>query len=208
MESITGKDQTANHVPWIMCEDPGLHSGVSGEALKAVSIGKVLPLRVSPSDPGTMWPPTFGLLFLISASPLQAQEASASVSVSVEEETNALDPESRLPTNPAPSLGRGIVEKILTTRSGGRVGEREGREVELTTTKEGSIISDVYLNKKRIFYKWTFPQKENLIMPTHQHQPAMGESACPPALRWFWTGAANKLFLTRIFSQAELCGGE
>ena len=134
-----------------MCEDPGLHSGASGEALKAVSVGKVLPLRVSPSDPGTMWPPTFGLLFLISASPLQAQEASASVSV--EEETNASGPETRLPTNPAPSLGRGIVEKFLTTRSGGRVGEREGREVELTTTKEGSIISDVYLNKKRIFYK-------------------------------------------------------
>ena len=82
-----------------------------------------------------MWPPSrtfFGLLFLISAPPLQAQEAGKA---SVEEE------QTHLLTNPA----QGIVEKFLTTRSGDGEGEREGREVELTTTttKEGSIISAV-----------------------------------------------------------------
>ena len=80
-----------------------------------------------------MWPPSrtfFGLLFLISAPPLQAQEAEKA---SVEEE------QTHLLTNPA----QGIVEKFLTTRSGDGEGEREGREVELTTTttKEGSDVS-------------------------------------------------------------------
>ena len=80
-----------------------------------------------------MWPPSrtfFGLLFLISAPPLQAQEAGKA---SVEEE------QTHLLTNPA----QGIVEKFLTTRSGDGEGEREGREVELTTTttKEGSDVS-------------------------------------------------------------------
>ena len=98
-----------------------------------------------------MWPPSltfFGLLFLISSSPLQAQEAEK---VSVEEE------QTHLLTNPA----QGIVEKFLTTRSGDGEGEREGREVELTTTttKEGSIISAVssysYIDKniKTRFYE-------------------------------------------------------
>ena len=80
-----------------------------------------------------MWPPSrtfFGLLFLISAPPLQAQETEKA---SVEEE------QTHLLTNPA----QGIVEKFLTTRSGDGEGEREGREVELTTTttKEGSDVS-------------------------------------------------------------------
>ena len=96
-----------------------------------------------------MWLPSrtfFGLLFLTSASRLQALEAEKA---SVEE---ALE----LDSNLAPSLGQAIVDKFLTSSSGsggvreGEEKERTGREVELGTStispqnspslKEGPII--------------------------------------------------------------------
>ena len=116
-----------------------------------------------------MWPPSltfFGLLFLISSSPLQAQEAEKAL---VEEETNALGPETHLLTNPAPSLGEGMVEKFLTARSNDGEVEREGREVGLTTatTKEGSIISDVSSYKTRISIRF------------YEHFLSLSISLCP-----------------------------
>ena len=149
-----------------------------------------------------MWPPSrtfFGLLlFLASASQLQAQGAEKA---SGDEGANVLGLDT-------PSLGQAIVDKFMTSRSSGEViksqeKERTGREVELITTstispqnspspKEGPIIPDVSLEYKNIpitGFNENHPQQENLMMPRYlQHQPATGQSACPPAPRWFLTG--------------------
>ena len=148
-----------------------------------------------------MWPPScifFGLLFIASASQLHAREAEKG---SVEEEANALGQNT-------PFLGQAIVDKFMTSSSNGKViksqeKERTGREVELITTstispqnspspKEGPIIPDVSSEYKNIpitGFNVNHPQQENLMMPRYlQHQPATGQSACPPAPRWFLTG--------------------
>ena len=101
---------------------------------------------------GTMWLPSrtfFGLLFITSASLLQALDAEKA---SVEGGANAFEPGSHLPSSLAPPLGQAIVDKFLTSNGGIMEGEeRTGREVELGTSstdspqnspslKEGPII--------------------------------------------------------------------
>ena len=139
-----------------------------------------------------MWPPSctfFGLLlFLVSASQLQAQEAEKG---SVEEGANALGQNT-------PSLGQAIVDKFMISSigSGGVIEsqekERNGREVELVTTSTNSpqnspSLKEGPIKDKNIRTRFDeyHAEQENLMMP---RQPVMGQSVCQLAPRWSLTG--------------------